>query len=68
MRPDPRAIRLQTWADLARSVAWEFGIDLPYQDADVILWEFTGFPSFWQDDPRECCTEQLRQLFTGAAS
>jgi hypothetical protein len=57
------AIRPQTWADLARSVAWEFGIDLSFDDADYILWEHTGFPSFWEGKPRECCTAQLRAYF-----
>lgn len=54
-----------TWTDVARSVAWEFGFDLPFAQADYILWEHTGFPSFWRGDPLTCCIEQLRAYFTG---
>ncbi len=62
------ALACQTWADLARSVAWEFGIDLSFDEADYVLWEHTGFPSFWRGDPRECATEQLREFFAAGAS
>jgi hypothetical protein len=53
----------QTWNDLARSVAWDFGIDLSHDDAEGILWEYTGLPGFWQDDPRAECEAQLRSFF-----
>ena len=54
-----------TWSDLARSVAWEFGIDLSLDDVDHILWEHTGFPSFWRGPPYESCVAQLRAYFSG---
>lgn len=62
------ALARMTWLDLARSVAWEFGIDLSYADADYVLWEHTGFPSFWEGDPMECAVKQMRTYFAGRAS
>ena len=53
----------QTWTDLARSVAWQHGIDLGVDEADYILWNHTGFPSFWNGDPRTCCEVQLHNYF-----
>ena len=58
----------RTWLDLARSVAWEFGIDLGPDEADHVLWEYTGFPAFWSGDPIECCTRQLREHFAAVTS
>ncbi len=60
-----KALARPTWRDLARSVAWEFGIDLSFEDADYVLWEHTGFPSFFHGDPIESCTAQLREFFAG---
>lgn len=53
----------QTWAELARGVAEEFGLILSDDEVDYALWEHTGYPSFWQGDPAECCKAQLREHF-----
>ena len=53
----------QTWAELTRDVAREFGLTLSDDEVDYALWEHTGFPYFWQGDPVECCTAQLREHF-----
>lgn len=53
----------QTWEDLARSVAWDFGIDLTYEEARYVLWEHTGFPEFWTGIPRVACHNQLVAYF-----
>lgn len=52
-----------TWVQLARKVAAEFRVVLLDAQADHVLWEHTGFPSFWKGDPEECCTRQLRDFF-----
>ena len=55
-----------TWHDLVRSVAWEHGIEwVSPWDADYILWEHTGFPSFWRGNPVDSCIEQLQEFFGG---
>ncbi len=53
----------ETWNDLVREVF----PDATDDEAGFILFEFTGFPSFWRipEDgatPRECCLKQLRHL------
>lgn len=53
----------RTWLDLARSVAWEYGFDISFEQADHDLWEYTGFPAFWTGDPVECCTRQLHEYY-----
>lgn len=52
-----------TWLDLAKDVGREFGITLDDKQADYMLWNHTGFPSFWKGDPIEECRAQLRAAF-----
>lgn len=52
-----------TWLDLAKEVGKEFGKTLNDKQADYMLWEHTGFPSFFSGDPIEQCREQLRAAF-----
>lgn len=52
-----------TFLDLARSVGQEHGVLLTDGQATGILWEYTGFPGFWDGDPLICCTEQLHAFF-----
>lgn len=53
-----------TWIELVQEVATEMGWDCDPEYADYILYEYTGFPSFWDgDNPAECCRKQLREYF-----
>lgn len=52
-----------TWQDLAKDVGKEFGKTLTNDQADYLLWNHTGFPSFWKGDPVEECRAQLRSAF-----
>lgn len=52
-----------TWQDLAKEVGKEFGKTLNDKQADYLLWNHTGFPSFWNGNPIEECREQLRAAF-----
>ncbi len=52
-----------TWQDLAKEVGREFGKTLNDKQADYLLWNHTGFPSFWKEDPIEECRAQLRAAF-----
>lgn len=51
-----------TWEDLARSEAWAFGFDWSSDYAGYVLWEYTGFPSFWPAGmtPMEACRQQVQ--------
>lgn len=63
------ALRVPTWIELVQAVAAEFGETVDLADADYLLWEYTGFPSFW---PRadisaaQQAREQLRDYFKRA--
>lgn len=35
---------------------------IPDGDATALLWEYTGFPGFWDGDPADCCLRQVRRL------
>lgn len=53
----------KTWVELVREVF----PDATDDEADYILWEHTGFPSFWNipeegETPEECCKFQLELL------
>lgn len=52
-----------SWRDLAKEVGLEFGKRLTDDQADSLLWNHTGFPSFWKSDPIEECRTQLRNAF-----
>lgn len=52
-----------SWRDLAKDVGKEFGKTLGDKEADNLLWNHTGFPSFFQTDPVEQCRAQLRSAF-----
>lgn len=52
-----------TWVDLVHKVAKEHGQRVSEAEADHILWEHTGFPSFWEGDPRSHFTAQLHEFF-----
>jgi hypothetical protein len=52
-----------TWTELVR----EYFPDVSDKEADYILWNHTGFPSFWNiphdgDTPEACCRKQLVKL------
>ena len=44
-----------TWADLVR----EFFPDADDRTVEAILWEKTGYPSFFAGDPETVCRAQL---------
>lgn len=52
-----------TWIDLVR----EYFPEVTDEEADCILWGYTGFPGFWNipedgSTPEECCRKQLKEL------
>lgn len=54
------------WLDLVHQEASKTGHVITDEAADAILWEHTGFPSFYLgDDPVEYFTNQLRDFFAG---
>lgn len=53
-----------TFLDIAREVAAEFRLVLTDHAAMDVLWEYTGYPSFWRGDPEAECRRQLREHFT----
>lgn len=55
--------------DIVRSEAWKFGIDLPETAAEYVLWNYTGFPSFYPDGttPEEHFAAQAYRFFEYAS-
>lgn len=47
-----------TWFDVVREVFPGATDD----ECDGLLWEHTGFPSFWKGEPIHCALEQLREF------
>ena len=46
------------------------GKTIPDEEANFILWEYTGYPEFWHrgidgDTPEECLRTQLKRHFAG---
>jgi hypothetical protein len=52
-----------TWLDLVRQVAADYRLILTDDMAYMILWEYTGYPSFWRVEPLAECEAQLREFF-----
>src|SRR5688500_15002370 len=52
-----------TFLDIARTVGHQYGYALSDDEAAVLLWEHTGYPSFWEGDPAKCCEAQLVSYF-----
>ena len=56
----------KSWIDLVR----EYFPNISDEGADALLWEYTGFPCFWNipedgETPEECCRKQLAALKEG---
>lgn len=60
--------RTATWDGIVRSVAREWGEEPDVDECGYILWNHTGYPSFWTGDPVECCIDQVRAYYEGAPS
>jgi hypothetical protein len=63
-----REEELMTWLEVAKDEAKKFGIELDDTQADHLLWEYTGFPDFWNIPAdgathEECARTQLRRHF-----
>jgi hypothetical protein len=57
----------ETWIGLAKRIAARHGFVITDQEADGVLWEHTGFPSFWPTgDAVGDCTKQLHAFFKAA--
>ncbi len=56
----------QTFITFAQRVAQEHGHNIDRETANFVLWEYTGFPSFWDGDPMECVDRQLSEFFAKA--
>ena len=62
------ATKMETFRDLVRRVAAEFGESPSTTEIAHILWEHTGFPGFWDGDPETCCEAQVRAFYSGGGS
>lgn len=51
----------QTFGGLCRSLGLMRGLNLTDAEVDWILWEETGFPSFFDGDPLTVCTHQINE-------
>lgn len=53
------------WRDVVAVVAAERGFTVTDLEADILLWNYTGFPSFWPSGktPVASCMDQLRAAF-----
>lgn len=60
--------RTASWMDVVRGVAQEFGETPNEDEAGYILWNHTGYPSFWHGDPVTCCEVYQRTSRSQAAS
>lgn len=49
---------MTTFLDLVR----EYFPDATEQEVLDILWNYTGYPGFWDGDPETCCRAQLQYL------
>jgi hypothetical protein len=56
----------QTFITFAQRIGREHGFEVSRSDADVVLWEFTGFPAFWDSGPMQCLDHQLTEFFASA--
>jgi Flp pilus assembly protein CpaB len=48
-----------TFENVVRSVALQFGHVPTADEVEWVLWERTGFPSFFMGDPARECAEQV---------
>ena len=46
--------------EIAREEAAKAGITIDDSTLDYLIWNETGFPSFWIGDPETCLREQLQ--------
>ena len=53
----------ETFIDLVKRIAADCGHTISDDEGGYILWNHTGFPDFFDGDPEECCTRQLRDYF-----
>ena len=58
-----KGMREKSWADLVR----EIFPDAEDEFVEVVLWEHTGYPAFWNipedgASPTECCRKQLLEF------
>lgn len=51
---------LKTFEDVARQYFPNVNIHILHD----IIWEYTGFPSFWSGDPETCFRKQLKEAKT----
>lgn len=54
----------QTWQQFAKRIARQYGIRWNDEQADIVLWEHTGFPGFWPEPeltPQANLERQLRR-------
>lgn len=58
-------LSVTTYAQIVRSVAAEHKVELTDDQVELILWEHTGFPSFWTGEPASTCAAQVRELLGG---
>ncbi len=51
-----------TGIEMAQDEAHQAGLELTDKQADTVLWEYTGFPSFWQGESAEAhFRKQIRE-------
>lgn len=58
------ALARLTWPDVVNSVAHQYGQWFTDDVAMNLLWEYTGYPGFFDGDPVTVATRQLHELFS----
>jgi len=56
----------QTDITFTQRIGREHGFEVSREDAGYILWNHTGYPSFWDGDPIECLDRQVTEFFQKA--
>lgn len=62
------ALAKKTVVDLVNSIAWNFGENLTEREAMSVVWNHTGFPSFFLGEPEACMALQVWEYFVAQAS
>ncbi len=53
----------ETWLELVHKETQKLDVYVPDAIAEMLLWEYTGFPAFWfTDDAPEECRAQVRTI------
>ena len=60
--------KLQTNIEFVQEIALALGVELSDAEADMILWEHTGFPCFFDGYPPLVIQRQVTEYLAGRAT